>query len=484
MSQETKPTPEQIKAINDHLDALLGMDVRKPGTAAKLPAVIRITETLEPAGGKDFPVFPPSYAGEGTNAPPVYDLNGIEWGEVLREKSAKDGAKRFTRYIKRARHCTMDSPQSHANRTEVAFCEDPDLRGLVPQAEAKIPRKPEFSDQSNTNLLALPHRVADFRVRASNQKEAAAKAIKAFANGNALPLLRFMPTSIVFGFWDSRAEGYQHKHSRIVLSRIDAFDVVPCEKRSLYTGPYSKDECASIVLGNDNLAEELSGYDVRATDDDDKTKASKEAKKWADKMAERGFSNALGSGLGGVFAERIERLALISLTDISSIFCHKPDSAQSGAEAKSGTDKKAEPDKELTNAARRYLLALALLAEGHPRSIGSYRLRSGCELLPSKKETVLLGAGLDSDAATALKALCDNRELLIAVAKAAHRILEIKPTPVPDCTLFESTAASLKGELEQGGKAKKREAAANKPKKGAKGEALAETETAVDEQQN
>jgi len=60
----------------------------------------------------------------------------------------------------------MDSPQSHANRTEIAFRDDPDLLALVPQAEARIPRKPEFSDQSNTNLLALPHRVADFRVRA------------------------------------------------------------------------------------------------------------------------------------------------------------------------------------------------------------------------------------------------------------------------------------------------------------------------------
>ena len=77
----------KVQAINDHLDDLLGMDVRKPGTAAKLPAVIRITETLEPAGGKDFPVFPPSYAGEGTNAPPVYDLNGIsreDWKKLDR----------------------------------------------------------------------------------------------------------------------------------------------------------------------------------------------------------------------------------------------------------------------------------------------------------------------------------------------------------------------------------------------------------------
>ena len=457
MSQETTPTNEpakpspEVEAINKHLDALLGMDVRKPGTAATLPAVIKITESLEPAGGKDFPVFPPSYAGEGTNAPPVYDLNGIEWGEVLKEKSAKDGTKRITRYIKRARHCTMDSPQSHANRTEIAFRDDSDLHALVPQAEAKIPRKPEFADQSNTNLLALPHRIADFRVRASNQNEAAAKAIKAFAKGDALPLLRFMPTSIIFGFWDSRAEGYQHKHSRILLTRIDAFGVVPCEKRSLYTGPYSKDECASVVLGNDNLAEELSGYDAKASDDDEKAKASKEAKKWADRMAERGFSNALGSGLGGVFAERIERLALISLTDIASIFCHKQPSTAEEAETKSDAVKKLEPDKNLTNAARRYILALALLAESHPRSIGSYRLRSGCELLPSEIETVLLGAGLDSAASTALTDLCANRKLLIDVAEFARRQLAIPEV----LSSFDSDAKSLKGELEQGGKAKK-----------------------------
>lgn len=468
MNQEITPTPEQIKAASAHLDALLGMDARKPGSAAKLPAVIRITETLEAAGGKDFPVFPPSYAGEGTNAPPVYDLNGIEWGEVLREKSAKDGSKRITRYIKSARHCTMDSPQSHANRTEIAFRDDEALRTLVPQAEAKIPRKPEFADQSNASLLALPHRVADFRVRASDQKEAAAKAIKAFAKGDALPLLRFMPTSLIFGFWDSRAEGYQHKHSRILLTRIDAFGVVPCEKRSLYTGPYSKDECASVVLSKDNLAEELSAYDAKASDEENKV--SKEAQKWADKMAERGFSNALGSGLGGVFAERIERLALISLTDIASIFCFEQETEKS-------------PNSDLTNAARRYLLALALLAEGHPRSIGSYRLRSGCELLSVGRKLELLGTGIESGSANALKELCNDRELLIKVAEAAH--VQLKIPAVPSAAIFESTVQSLKGELEQGGKAKK---TARKPDKkavaqGADPETAASAEVKTDDSQ-
>jgi CRISPR-associated protein Csb1 len=460
MTDNQQLTPE-VTAISDHLDALLGVDVRKPGTAATLPAVIRITETLEPAGGKDFPVFPPSYAGERTGDPPLYDLNGIEWGEVLRERSTKD-TRRFTRYIKRARHCTMDSPQSHANRTEIAFCDDPELRILVPQAEAKIPRKPEFADRENTNLLALPHRVADFRVRASNQKDAAATAIRAFTKGDALPLLRFMPTSIVFGFWDSRAEGHQHKHPRILLTRVDAFGVVPCEKHSVYTGPYSKDECAAVVLGNDNIAQQLSENESSANEDDEKAKASKDARKWADKMAERGFSNALSAGLGGIFAERIERLALISLTDIAGIHCFKPEGTAVAQIDKSEPAMQRQPDKDLTNAARRYLLAIALLAENYPRSGGSYRLRSGCELLPVRQETTILGAGNHSEPASALRKLCGDRTSLIAVAKAAHAILNIGAT----LPLFTSNAGDLKGYLEQGGQ--KTNIAASKPKRGAK----------------
>jgi len=459
MKESQQPIDEEIKAINEHLDALLGMNVRKPGTAATLPAVIRITETLEPAGGKDFPVFPPSYAGEGTNAPPVYDLNGIEWGEVQRERSAKDGTKRFIRYIKRARHCTMDSPQSHANRTEIAFRDDTELCALVPQADAEIPRKPEFADLANTNLLALPHRVADFRVRASDRKNEAAAAISAFTKGDALPLLKLMPTSVVFGFWDSRAEGYQHKHARVLLTRIDAFGVVPCERHSVYTGPYSKDECASVVLDNPNLAEELSAYDASVSEDDEQAKASKEAKKWADKMAERGFSNALGNGLGGIFAERIERLALISLTDIASIYCFKPEEAVAGAGTKSEPAKNREPDREITNAARRYLLALALLAENYPRSTGSYRLRSGCELLPVKKEITILGSGDHSEHVNAITKLCGDRNSLVKVAEAARKILEI-PATLP---LFKSDAKGLKDYLERGGKTTNNSTAKQKP---------------------
>jgi hypothetical protein len=226
-------------------------------------------------------------------------------------------------------------------------------------------------------------------------------------------------------------------------------------------------------LGNDNLAQELSAYDASGKDDDEQAKAGKEAERWAKKMAERGFSNALGAGLGGVFAERIERLALISLTDIASIYCFRPGDTADAVTPESAGERR-EPDRELTNAARRYLLALALLAENHPRSTGSYRLRSGCELLPVKKGLTILGAGNDSEHANALKQLCENRELLIAIASAAHGLLGI-PREHP---LFESDRGSLRTEL-QGGKTKPANGATATRRRGTKRAASPETPPAT-----
>lgn len=425
MKANAQPSSKEIEDINKHLDDLLGINARKPGAAAGLPAVIRIIEKLEPAGGKSFPVFPPSYAGEGNNAPPVYDLNGIEWGQ--RETTLGNGAKRVTPYIKNARHCTMDAPQSHANRTEIAFTKDERLRALVPKLCATFPRDKAIASDAGleeVDVLTLPHRIADFRIRGSSNSKRADDAIKAFAKGDALPLLQLMPTSLIFGFWDSRAVGYQHKHSRILLTRIDAFNVVPCEKHALYSGPYSKDECAAVVLNDDELADELAQPPSKMTD---------RAKQWDKAMAERGFVSVPSSGLGGVILDekngRIERLGLISLTDIASIFCQTP-------------DKPDWPEASVaTNAARRYLLALALLAESYPRSTGSYRLRSGCELVSiEKREIVLRGGDTESAASKALLALCENRELLIAVAESARSILRIEPSLVS----FLSDSASLR----------------------------------------
>ena len=126
-------------------------------------------------------------------------------------------------------------------------------------------------------------------------------------------------------------------------------------------------------------------------------------------MAERGYTSAPTEGLGGVLVRgKIERLALISLTDIARLNCRGADN---------------EIDGKKTDAARRYVFALAALAEAYPRSTGSHRLRSGCELIGISRTVELRGGDEKYADADKLKALYANRKMLIAVAAEAKTLL-------------------------------------------------------------
>jgi len=403
------------------LDSLLGVEARKWGNACKLPSALRVTEKLEPVGGWEIPVFPASHAGARDNDPPVYDLNGSEEGPEI-ELRNKSGGTSKVKLIIRAKQCTLDSYQSQANRMEPAFL-DSEFSGLVPQATVAVPRKKTKKDKAEKqeetkeplNLLELAHRVGDFRVRLSEEKDDVAKAIKAFEKGDALPLLRDFPTSLLFGFWDSR--GDQAKHARILMARIDAFDVIPCRRHSLYSGMYSKDEFAKVI-----------GQEID--------------KKSADKLSELGFTNAPSSGLGGVLARKdgITRTATLSLTDLARIRCAKP---QDSADA---------DEKILTEAARRYLFCIGALAESYQRGFGSYRLRSGCELIPVGEPAYELRGPQWSDTTKVID-LCKNASRLKAIAQDAAKALHIETAP-DKAKSYTLTPASLKKAFEEAKKAK------------------------------
>ncbi len=396
-NQDTERTTKPDIAL---LDSLLGIEARKPGEAARLPAAIRIIEELEPAGGKGIPVFPASYAGANDQSPPVYDLAGIEYGDHEETIRVKNSTAKV-RQILRARFCGIDSPQSQANRMEPAFIESEELKNLVPQASATIPKREVYDD----SILLLPHRVADFRVRLSNRKNEVQTAITSFQKDNALPLLRLFPTSLIFGFWNSRGEE-EHgvKHARMLLSRIDAHEVIPCRRHSLYSGPYSKDEFSEAVLEREITKEE------------------------GDKLSKLGFSSAPSDSLGGVLVEgKIERISVLSLSDIARIHCKEPkeeekENLPEETTLDNNVEQKATAE-ELTNAARRYLFALAALAEGHERSKGSHRLRSGCELVALQEKAQFELRGAKFDEAADLESLYFDRDRLIAVAEEAKEIL-------------------------------------------------------------
>jgi CRISPR-associated protein Csb1 len=406
--EDPKKKEEQLKQDIALLDKLLSVEARKPGKAASLPAAIRITEALEPAGGKQVPVFPASYAGARDNDPPVYDLAGIEYGDGKDIVRVKQGKTAEVDRVISAKMCALDSPQSQANRMEPAFLEAEDLRELVPQATATIPKHENGAE----SVLSLPHRVADFRVRLSNKANDVKNAIAAFAKGDALPLLQNFPTSLLFGFWDSRSDAdVGVKHARILLSRIDAHNVVPCRRHSLYSGPYSGEEFREVILeGADIDAKKLSGA---------------------------GFTSAPSDGLGGVLLDqdngKIERVSVLSLSDIARINCGSP------------------ADTEKTNAARRYLFALAALAEAHERSKGSHRLRSGCELVANGEKAVEF-RGSQPDNVDELKSLYNDRARLIAIAKNSAEILGITPTEqtyTVSASILKITAFSDEDEIKK-----------------------------------
>ena len=378
------------------LDSILGMDARVWGNARKLPSAIRITESLEPVGGFGIPVYPASYAGADT---PLYDLNGIVEGPEIEVRSEKGGIKKV-RTIESAKHCVIDSYQSQANRMEPAFL-DKKLEKLVPKVTVSIPRKKgdAVETQQEMSALHVAHRVADFRIRLSDRAVDVKDCIKAFDQGDALPMLKLFPTSVLFGFWDSRDLGT--KHARILMSRIDAFNVRPCTKHSLYSGQYSKEEFANVIG-----LEEIPA---------------------ADKLSGPGYTNALSSGQGGVFTEEITRTSVVSLTDIARIHCLGDNH---------------EVDKEKTNAARRYLFCLALVAEAYQRETNNYSLRSGCELQHRESEKIEIRGGTPSEE---FLEFCNDQTALVAVAKSALDQIGISPTPIT----VELSSASLSADFQK-----------------------------------
>jgi CRISPR-associated protein Csb1 len=110
---------------------------------------------------------------------------------------------------------TVDSVQSQANRIEPLF--KTELAELVPQIRIKGKKR-------TVNLLDLPHRIADATIAFSSVEEKVKEVLEAFYRGDALPLAKFAPTSLIFGAWDSRGNA-AIKIRRIITSMIKAEDV-------------------------------------------------------------------------------------------------------------------------------------------------------------------------------------------------------------------------------------------------------------------
>ena len=141
------------------------------------PAALVIRELLEPVEGPDGVFFPPTFAA-------AEDRN--KFGGGYNVDTFSDGSN----------VCLVDSVGSQANRIEPLF-KDEKYKHLVPQIVVKAGDK-------QVNLLEAGHRAGDAIIRCSELQEVLQEGFKAILEGNAEPLAKVAPTSLVFGAWDSR----------------------------------------------------------------------------------------------------------------------------------------------------------------------------------------------------------------------------------------------------------------------------------------
>jgi CRISPR-associated protein Csb1 len=313
-------------------------------------AAIVIRERLRPVQGPRGVFFPPTFAAIGQGKKSDYHIDRIGPRADDPEGATREGVL--------ANRCTVDSVPSQANRLENRL-----LRysgRYIPKVSISGSRVGERS----LDLLEVGHRVADavLRYTADNGYEPFREALCAFVAGDAAPLARLAPTSLVFGHWDSRPGGTKSKARRILRSEIVAYNVARATKRSQYWSsidPEVNEELGQI------LAE---AKEAASRDPETKNPAS-----------QLGMTDVPApESPGGVIAfGKIERTSMIALSGLRSLTAFRaPTSAQSEASAAKANAQTIDPDQTL--ALRRYLFALSLAAVADP---GVWDLREGCVLV-------------------------------------------------------------------------------------------------------
>lgn len=169
------------------------------------PAAIVLREYLTPVEGKDGVFFPPTFAAAENSKefPGGYNINELGNGENV---------------------CLVDTVGSQANRIEPMFATD-DYAALVPQLVVEAGEK-------KVSILEAGHRAGDAIVRCTELKDALQKAFQALNKGDAVPLAKLAPTSLVFGVWDSRET--QAKAPRLLAATIRAFNVARLTRSAQY----------------------------------------------------------------------------------------------------------------------------------------------------------------------------------------------------------------------------------------------------------
>jgi CRISPR-associated protein Csb1 len=294
----------------------------------KGPVALDLRQELMPAESGDV-VFPPTYADIG------YNIDILDDGTKV---------------------ATIDSVGSQANRIEPIFKRLP-YSTLIPQIEIEINVKEEDGERyvERRSLVDLPHRSADAVVNSCpTLAPTVAKAFRALRyRGDAGPLCRLAPTSLIFGVWDSRG-GSAEKRPRLIRSIIRAWNVDVLHGAAQYNSVWkllSSEQ--QTELRNEAKAKRVDLSEKGFADAPAVFRKARQIPEFRD-----GSPNPERRVLGGVrVTEPIKRDISINLVALRSI---------------------GGRDEEESSKIRQYLLALALLAG--TADLTDLYLRQGCNL--------------------------------------------------------------------------------------------------------
>lgn len=351
-------------------------------------AGVRIRSSYQPAAGPGTKVFPPTYP----DVTPPY---------MLEDRFDGSGSLRSTVLI--------DSVQSQANRCELALldaCDDGeldlpflDLRGEVEGVPVRV------------TSLEAPHRGPDAYFRDSQAPDGVSfddtevgRALRAATARSARAFFTWVPSDLIFGFWDSQRGGRGIRLARAYTSEMVGLDPKIGQRGAVRVDP-NNIERVDIAFP-DKHPEQF----VVLTDG----KVPKGMK--PHKPSDAGHGNVPSiSANAGVSVTAVERHAFLSAAALARL--RFPD-----GEGQVGST-------EADVAARTVLAATALLADRLAFDHASVFLRSGCDLLTESSSLAWVGrGGRDEDFELDTRGA---RELLLAArARAAALGLEWASVPV------------------------------------------------------
>lgn len=173
------------------------------------PVALTLRQVLLPVEGTDAVIFPPTYADIG------YNIDRLSDGTKV---------------------ATIDSVGAQANRMEPLFKAQANGAPQNPYA-ALVPQVTiTYGNDRSISILEAGHRLGDALIRSTALADEVNSAFRTYLDtGDASPIARLAPTSLVFGVWDSRDT--QAKLPRIVQSVIRAWDVDTLKRSAQYTPP-------------------------------------------------------------------------------------------------------------------------------------------------------------------------------------------------------------------------------------------------------